>query len=782
VAERRLTLSDEDALRVRAVEVLVAHGPAAVPDLLERLTDPSWAVRRSVVAGLAQLGDAAVAPLVHILEQRRDDETCMAAAVDALAASRGRAEEAVLALIGAATPPPLLCDVAHVLGRRKASRALPVLVSLTEHHDDNVAVAAVEALGRIGGEISVEALVALAQSGRFFRVFPTIDVLGKSGDPRAVPALLALVANPLYTTEVARALGETGDARAIPALARLAASARVDEVRAAARAVSELQAHRRERFGASDEVVISFEHAAPASAGAALVAALAGAELDERRAIAEVLGWLGGTDAIAGLFGLLADEPAVTQTATASLKRLRAGIDAQLGTELRASDSARRLALLPLVGGRAVHFEALLACLSNSDAAVRAGACEALARGGDARAVPSLFERLGDPDPRVAQAALGGIQSLGSTDTERLTLAAARSSEWTIRRAAYRIIAYFGYPSGLDALLAGAHDADPRLKEAAISGLAYIEDARAAAALLAACGDTHAKTRAAAVRALGQGEGGAASLTALRRAASDDDAWVRYYACQALGRLRDEPSSPLLVARLADPAGQVRVAAVEALARLEEPDAIRALAGALAAGDADVQRAALVGLGQSRRIEALPTLLSALAGSDPSTRLVAVSALAMFDAAEVTRALARSGRDPDEGVRSAAIELLSARPGALATRLLAELVDEPSVRERIIRALATPAEGRVDGLAAALEQAEGERALIVAGALVRLARPDAEAVLLQALAGAPSPARRAAAEALRPLRSPEVLAALEAASVGDPDASVRRTAALALEG
>jgi HEAT repeat protein len=65
---------------------------------------------------------------------------------------------------------------------------------------------------------------------------------------------------------------------------------------------------------------------------------------------------------------------------------------------------------------------------------------------------------------------------------------------------------------------------------------------------------------------------------------------------------------------------------------------------------------------------------------------------------------------------------------------------------------------------------------------VRLARPDAEAALLQALAAGPVPARRAAAEAMRLLRSPEVVAALATASVGDPDASVRRVAALALEG
>ena len=59
--------------------------------------------------------------------------------------------------------PAILCDAAQILGRRESARSVPELQRLTEHADDNVALAAVEALGRIGGR---EALGRSARPSR----------------------------------------------------------------------------------------------------------------------------------------------------------------------------------------------------------------------------------------------------------------------------------------------------------------------------------------------------------------------------------------------------------------------------------------------------------------------------------------------------------------------------------------------------------------------------------------------------------------------------------------
>ncbi|MCA1663050.1 MAG: HEAT repeat domain-containing protein, partial [Myxococcales bacterium] len=548
----RLTLSKEDAARVHAVEQLAVDGAASVATLVAQLDDASWAVRRAVVGALARLGAPAVAPLVDVLRMRRDSEARLAAAVDALSSCRAEVDAAMFALVDEAGRPAVVCDAVQVLGRRRSVAAVPLLERLTAHADDNVAVAAIEALGRIGGGAGVTTLVA----------------------------------------------------------ARCLASA--------------------------DPV--------------------------EQVAICQVLGWLRAAEGVRPLFSLLGAAAPVAQAAAAALRQLGRTIDEQLAAALRDADSDARLQLLPLAAGNS-GLDEIVACLADADPAVRHAACAALARCGDPSAVAALFARLGDEDGRVAQAATAAIQSLGSSKTERLALDAARSPNLQVRRAGLRIIAYFGYAAGLDALLSAAEESDDRLRDAAIAGLAFVDDPRAADALLVASRHASAKTRAATARALGQLAGDLRAPSALRSLLADGDAWVRYYACQSLGKLRDRAAADALVALLDDPAGQVRVAVVEALSQLQTDGALAALQAAARSDDGDMQRAAIVGLGLRKRMDALPVLVDAAASADAATRLVALSALADFDAPQAIAALRRAAVDSDESVRIAAVEHLATRKG-----------------------------------------------------------------------------------------------------------------------
>src|SRR6185436_16731911 len=149
-----------------------------------------------------------ISPLCEVLQSRRDDETRIAAAMDALASSLGEPRAALLDLL-ADDNPAVVADAASVLGRRRDPDAVQPLVGLLDHPDDNVAVAAIEALGRIGGRRAVDALLSVLAGGHFFRVFPAMDVLGRSGDPRAVGPLTALLGQSLYAADAARALAHT---------------------------------------------------------------------------------------------------------------------------------------------------------------------------------------------------------------------------------------------------------------------------------------------------------------------------------------------------------------------------------------------------------------------------------------------------------------------------------------------------------------------------------------------------------------------------------------------
>jgi HEAT repeat protein len=776
-----LSLSAEDRARVEQVEQLARRGPGGLAQLLAGLDAPSWAVRRAVVGALARLGTPAVAPLRDVLCHRCDNEARLAAAVEALVASSGDVEGALEPLAEDADP-AVVCDMAQVLGRRRSRRSVPLLARLTTHPDDNVAVAAIEALGRVGGGAAVDALLGALHSGGFFRVFPAIDVLGRCGDPVVVPALLGFLPDPLYALEVTRALGRTGQEAAVPALVGLLRRGGDALVRAAAVALVDIHEAQVQRFGGARAVPSALRGDPDmAMPGRRLSQALAGADTAEKVALCRLLGWVGGPDGAAGLLKLLdGPDPAVARAAAASLAELGADADAQILQALRDGDSARRRVLLPLVGRRSASVPEVLACLGDRDASVRALAADTLSRIGAPSAVPALFERLVDEDPHVVQAAVGAIQSLGSEQTEALALKAARSPDARLRRAALRIIAYFGYPRGLDVLLQAMRDPDERLRDAAIYGLPYIDDPRAVDALVAAAAHESERTRAAVMRALGQTHKEARVTSTLLGGLNDRDAWVRYYACQSLGKLNEEAAADAIVALADDDAGQVRVAVVDALAHMHTEGAMAALRRAASSADADVRRAALLGLGVARRPDALPVLLEAVSSEDAATRLVALSAVAEYESADTLPALLRAASDRDDSVRSAAVGFLATRAGVPATQALVSLLGDMTLRERVVSALALPVEGRLPGLLAALEATDELTAPLLVAALARMRRADARAALLHALASASPPGRRAAAPAVAALGTVESREALERAASHDEDPDVRRACVLAL--
>jgi HEAT repeat protein len=776
VTERNnVALTGAEQRRAAEVARLKDSGPAGIPELLDMLTDPSWPVRRRVVGALAALGDEAVPALCELLRTRREDETRIAAIVDTLAASGGDPLEAVTRL--ASEPDPaVVSDAAQILGRRRDRRAVPLLGALVSHGDDNVAVSAVEALGRIGGRAALDALLEAASSGSFFRVFPAIDVLGRSGDPRVIPTLARLLSDPVYVLEATRALAKTGEAAAAAALAQLLGTPGDAVVRVAALAIAELHARHAERYGSAASVEAALARAIRGEQAVRhLVQAIQTADASEKAAIALVLGILGGELAISALSRLLDAGAAVSDEAARSLRRIGAPSEGQVRQALRDGPSARRKALLPIVS-RATVTPELLECLGDPDPDVRALAAEAAARVGAVAAVPPLFRLLVDPNPLVVQAAIAAIQALGTADTKALALDAARHPSPAVRRAALRIIAYFGYDEGLDAFTAAIASGDARLREVAIAGLPFLDDPRAHERLLAAGRDPSPEVRRVAMRAMGHSASSDGRLVAtLLRGVEDEDAWVRYYAAQALGRLGVDLAGEPLSRLLGDPAGQVRIAAVEALAQIRSP-----LKAAARSGDADLERAALVGLGATRRREALPLLLAAVAHLDPATRLVAVSALSAMGSVDAVPALARAARDADEAVAAAALGFLAAAAGADATSELVEVARALPDREKAVALLAVPADGRIAALLSTLDEADDDLAPLLASALVRMRTPLATSALLRAIGSRNPAARKAAASALAASGDRDGIEAIRVAAGHDPDPAVRNVCAVLL--
>jgi HEAT repeat protein len=779
IASTRSGLRNERE-RLAHVESLRDGGAKALPALLAELVEPSWAVRRAVVALLAEEDLETASLLCAALRTARDNESKLAGIVDALSASIRDVDDQLIAL----TAQPLtavVCDAVQVLGRRESARAVPVLAALTAHADDNVALAAVEALGRIGGKAAVDSLLKLVEGGNFFRTFPAIDVLGRSRDVRVLDALVRLAQDALYAPEAVRALGRLGDPAAAPHLVRLLERAGESLVRTIAVALAAIHEQSRRRFGTGAALERGLLGAPNLSAlRAKLVASVARADPTEQIALGQVLVWIGEESTVPALLALLDGPGAVAQVAAASLRKLASIAEPQLIEALREGSAAHRRLVIPILSGRDSAQEELVRCLDDDDPAVRASACDALAQVSDPTVSRALFRLLGDADGRVAQAALGALQSLGSDEVKRLSLAASGSGDERVRSAALRIISYFSYPEGLEILMGAASAAEERVRDAAVNGLATYDDPRATEMLVQAVQHASIRTRTSAVRALGHTTGGAAVAHELRTALEDQNPWVRYYACQSLGKLADAGATELVAARLADESGQVRVAAVEALAHLPGTHAFEVLLETAGSDDPDLHRAALVALGSSKRREALPCLLAAVTELQPATRLVALSALAELGLLEAVPAIARATNDRDEGVRVAAAGFLAARSDASTTRELIDLLKRTPARESLVHALARPAAGRVEAIASALAAADDAVAGALVGSLARMNVPEATGAIRAGLEAHNDAVRRASASALVAMQDPASASALERAALVDPDAEVRRICAASL--
>ncbi|HEY0713760.1 MAG TPA: HEAT repeat domain-containing protein, partial [Polyangia bacterium] len=614
------SVSAAEQSRIDEIDRLFAVGPSAIPQLVAALGEPSWTVRRAVVASLSAAGDEAVAPLLANLAGNRTDETVIAANVEALVASTGAVEAALEGLVDHEDP-AVVADVAQILGRRQHATAIAPLMRLAAHENDNVAVAAIEGLGRVGSRAAVEALLKTLESPSFFRVFPAIGVLGRSGDPRVVKPLAALLEVQPYVVEAAQALGQTGDkAATVPLAQLLISSTDVELTAAAAQALATLDEEHRRRYGTSSPVRQTLVAAIDSAAMTTHLLQIAGAVHDagaSKAAICTVLGMLGDARAVPLLLDVALTAGPAQTAALQALREFGEGGSVAIADALARADGEGRKLLLPLVSGKAA-LPAVLASLDDDDAEVRAAACDALARLGAVGSVGVLFEKLADRSAGVVQAAVAAIQSLGSPATEHLAVTKARAPEASVRRWALRILAYFGSLGALEVLLAAMSDPDPRVQESAIQGLAFIDDPRAQDALLNAARHTSPQVRAVGFRSLGHTAPDSRIAAALIRGIGDPDPWVRYYACQSAGRLRVGVAIEGLIARLSDPAPQVRMASVEALSHFEEAVAQEALERVALSADDDLQQAALISLGMARAGQT--AVLTALGSASASNR------------------------------------------------------------------------------------------------------------------------------------------------------------------
>lgn len=281
-----------------------------------------------------------------------------------------------------------------------------------------------------------------------------------------------------------------------------------------------------------------------------------------------------------------------TAVGSASYARWRALVELgdpavpALHRELRAAQaSMRRWAAIVLQRIDSIAARrALGGALDDDDDEVRFRAAVALARLGDARALPSLLESAQRGLPWVRFEAL-------------LALGALRD------------------PVSIPVLAQALRDPDANIRNRAGLGLQGC-GAAAVPVFLGALGDPDADVRRAACYALGQVGASDATTALLERIATDADVWVRCGAAWALGRLGAGTALCALERALGDPEASVRAAACTALGRLGDASSRATLTELLNDRDVEIRRAAAEALGA---LGGADDLLSARLGAEHDT-------------------------------------------------------------------------------------------------------------------------------------------------------------------
>ncbi len=761
--------------RREAALYLAAHpSPAACEALLAALGDADPQAHEAIIRALvAQTLPERVARLVAIL--RGDEPNRRNAALSSLIEIGASQPEALTAaLLHSSTEVRL--HVAEVLGdlRHPVTAAALIERLADEQGFPNVRHAAAQALGKIGDQAAMPALVQAAEKADFWVRYSAVEALGRLGDRQAVPPLLALLRQDAWMRPaIVQALGNIGAVEAVPDLASTLDDPN-DSVRAGAvEALLKIVVEPETGGGLALEAQAEIRRHIPV---APLRRELVAHELPSSGYAAYLLGWLAAPEALPDLVDALGHD----------------------------DDTLRHAAVEAVLRYGAAAVPALEAALAHPQPLVRENAVELLGMQSDDGVVPKLLEHFNDPSLAVRQAIVRSLGSLGGEAAYRGLLLALTHMDTrdtalgvigqlhdpalvtylqqylhddpgAARAAAAQALALLGDEAAVSILLNATRQADEAVRQPAADALGRVRSNRAVAVLIEALGDRDWLVRQKAVEALGHIPDGRA-VTALLPLTQEPEWRVRRALVNALAQVGDSRVYEPLRGLAADSNRWVRRAVMDLAAEVDDNRIVELLVAGLTDDEASVRQAALVSLGRRREPSAALAVAERLADPEPVVRLAAVRAVALLDGALAGAKLSEiATSDPDEAVRRAVADSLGELSLPLAVDALQAMLSDAAagVRDRAAESLAlmgTPPaiEALVDGLRRADGKAHIQRQLAELGA------PATRALLAAARATDPE-LRAAAAEALGGLRNTLALPTLRLL-MRDADARVRQAA------
>jgi len=776
--------------RAFAAELLGRVGGAkAVPPLLEtvqatRTEDAD--VREIALRALARIADpGAVAPLVQALSTA--DAWLVPRIADILARHGDAAVDPLIELLEQPSRHPARAWAANVLGEVSAQRAFPVLVRHLDDAEAEVRGKCATALGRLGDRRAIPPLLGhlLSDPAPFVRA-RIAGALGQFGGPEIIERLVQALGDTAWWVRI----------RSVEALEQIGPAAEGPLVLALDNSDSEIRARAAmalERLGVSQRIVRLVESDHPATEADELLVRLSAGGPPE-------------------FLGELLRNPSVRvrEAALSAIDQAQRGEMAGALVETAASDPepalrARAFDLLRALGiGDALT--ASVAGLADPDQRVRAAAVRLISELGGPEAIELLRARSSDSDGAVRAAAIRGLGSLRATVAEPDFLRLLGDPKPAVRESAIAAAAAAGLRSLVPSLIELLDDGEQSVRQAAVEALGELGDAAAVPPLVRAFAAAEPRERELITRAVGRLDAGAIPelVTALLQSA---DPMSHRAAARELGRMRARGSTDALIRLTRSPDAAVRAAALTSLGSSgAERDAVQQIVTASLQDPAETVRARAIELAARLDLRhETPTIL-ALLRSDSSTTVreraaLATGLLQLPDGEEALSDIVIRD-EPNEVRAAAALALACYQPVSLVSRVMgmphagsvraqlrAALSRDPWYR-LLARKIARVRRLELLALAAASPEAAqlalgdtmqqtvdpGERVKLVAG-LGALQGEPSLAALHRAVREDPHPEVRAAALAAMGDRlDTEELLASGTRALGDPSLVVRRAA------
>lgn len=235
-----------------------------------------------------------------------------------------------------------------------------------------------------------------------------------------------------------------------------------------------------------------------------------------------------------------------------------------------------------------------------------------------------------------------------SASTFEACLKRFRSTDPTIRRESAEALATLDQSQAVNPLIEGLRDENPGVQEAVVAALIRIGGPRVVSSLVPLLRED-VGTRNLALEVLEQT--GSAGLDILLPLLSHDDANIRKFIVDILGKLGDHRAIPPLIAVLQDREPNVRGAAAEGLGYLRAREAVPQLLGLLDDNEW-VVFTVIEALGYIADPAALPALMVLLKDGSETVRYVVIEALGKFsDSAACVKPMLDLMPSADRGLR-----------------------------------------------------------------------------------------------------------------------------------